>query len=118
VEFDLFIKKIGDLFWTDNDFEIKLNKIDIKSKELGDNFIEFFNYIRKEWLKFFKNNMLNDSNINQAHRCNRALESYNAYLSKKIPIHPTLNSFILKIQEEENNISNKRLILLTDVVII
>jgi len=79
-----------------------LNQLEKKLKNRAQ--VGIVRYVRKFWLKFVKNNMLNYLQIDQQYqqyRANSILEAYNARIKMKMPFKPNWPRFLTFLQAEE-----------------
>ena len=93
------------------EFENNTTNIDVLLTTYTNNIIynKFKNYFNRQWLKYFKNGMLNYFNINRKFRSNLYIENYNRrikmklsnYLYGKNKIKLSWPIFLLFIKNEE-----------------
>ena len=92
-------------------FQNNKNILDLTCKKYENNYEAFVKYFKQQWIKFFRNNILNYTHINKNYRSNSYIENYNRRIKLKLSKYlygksktkiswPLFNYFI--IQEEED----------------
>ena len=77
------IRKIGIWPLKFHDGKMKMINDDIELFTKNPVYIEFINYVKKEWIPFFQNGMLDYYQINKKMRTNNSIENYNKCLKNR-----------------------------------
>ena len=83
-------------------------------KEKGDNYKNYINYFKTQWMKYFNNGMLNYSKLKKIERSNSYIENYNRRIKLKLSkflygknrCKITWPIFLYFIKNEENDTKN------------